>query len=84
MRLARRRDRPRAPGRRLADPLPFREMFREKIRPEVTDEEIEAFRQRTVGCLERGAMTFANPMGQVFRLMLSTADDLASLISRMA
>jgi hypothetical protein len=59
-------------------------MFREKIRPEATDEEIEAFRQRTVGFLERGAVTFTNPKGQVFRLMLSTADDLASLISRMA
>ena len=71
-------------GARFADPLPFREMFREKIRPEATDEEIEAFRQRTVDFLERGAMTFANPKGQVFLLMLSTADDLASVISRMA
>lgn len=70
-------------GMRLADPLPFRDMFREKIRPEATDEEIEAFRQRLVGSLQRGEMSYADPKGQAFRLMLSTADDLASVINDM-
>jgi hypothetical protein len=61
----------------------FKKMYREKIDASVSDQEIAELRHRTQAALQNGEVTFSDPKGQAFRLMLSTTDEVAKTIFNM-
>ena len=69
-------------GVHIANPIAFREIYREAI-GEATDEEIEVVRRDITARLERGEIVIRNPKAQAFKLMLGTADHTATVIANL-
>jgi len=71
-------------GLRFADPDSFRVSYREQFGDDASQEEIEAFRHKTLTMLKGGEIAFDKPKLGAFQMMLQTADALASTIASLS
>jgi hypothetical protein len=69
-------------GVQFADPKSFAEKYREQF-GEAGEQEIEAFRAKTIQMLKSGEIAFEDPQLGAFQMMLRTADVLASTIASL-
>lgn len=71
-------------GVHFADPVSFRNVYREAIEEEATDDEIERMREYMQERLQSGAVPFDDPRTQAIEVMLSTADAVAETVHQLS